>query len=147
LRRARAPALPSVSPQLLAFVLVAALVAVLSILPILPQIAHGGVGLGSQIYDHAKVAIIDGIAREGRVPPVNPFFSGPEVHSRLLYYYLLYFVGAQLRQLIGISGWEADIATTWFAAFASLLMMGALAVRVTGRLRAAWWILPLSMAG
>ena len=146
LTRGRDPASPSLPPQLLAFAVAAALIAILPILPILPQATHGGVGLGSQIYDHAKVAIIDEIAREGRLPPGIPFFSGPEAPPNLRYYYLLHFVAAQVR-LAGITGWEADIASTWFVAFASLLAMAALAVRTAGRLRAAWWVLPLSMAG
>ncbi len=41
--------------------------------------------------------------------------------------------------LFGASGWEADIALTWFTAFASLALMMGLAVWLGGRRLAALW--------
>ena len=39
----------------------------------------------------------------------------------------------ELALLTGISGWEADAALTWFAAFASLMLMMGLAAWFGGR--------------
>ena len=49
-----------------------------------------------------------------------------------------------LALLTGISGWEADAALTWFAAFASLMLMMGLAAWIAGRAAAALWVLPLA---
>ena len=77
------------------------------------------------MFDHAKAAIIDDIVRLG-LPPGNPFFGAPE--PRLVYYYLWHFSAAIPAALWRTSGWEADIALTWFTAFASLCLMMGLAV-------------------
>jgi hypothetical protein len=59
------------------------------------------------------------------LPPANPFFGEFGERGRLAYYYLWYFSAAQLAIMTGLTGWEADIALTWFSAFSSLtLMMG-----------------------
>ena len=39
--------------------------------------------------------------------------------------------------MTGVSGWEADAGLTWFTAFASLLLMMAVAVWIGGRTSAA----------
>jgi hypothetical protein len=46
--------------------------------------------------------------------------------------------------MIGVSGWEADAALTWFTAFASLLAMIGLAVRMGGRSSAALAVVVLA---
>lgn len=103
---------------------------------ILPKPWDGGVVLASPIYDHAKVAMIDEMVRFG-VPPGNPFFGESGEPARLAYYYLWHFTAAEMAVLLGVSGWEADAAMTWFSAFASLMLMAGLAVRLSGQRRAA----------
>ncbi|MCC6887631.1 MAG: hypothetical protein IT536_03770 [Hyphomicrobiales bacterium] len=102
---------------------------------ILPKYDDGAVVLAAQIFDHAKVAIIDEMVRLG-LPPGNPFFGEQEPPSRLAYYYLLHFSAAEIALITGISGWEADAALTWFSAFASLMLMVGLATWIGGRLAA-----------
>jgi hypothetical protein len=103
---------------------------------ILPKFAGDAVYLAAPIFDHAKVAMIDEMARLG-LPPGNPFFGEEGQASRLVYYYLLHFSAAELALLLGISGWEADAALTWFSAFASLMLMIGLATWISGRRMAA----------
>jgi hypothetical protein len=87
---------------------------------LLPKITATGVQLADPIFDHAKIAIVDAMTRQG-LPPVNPVFAS----GRLVYYYLWHFSAAELALALGVSGWEADIGLTWFTAFASLtLTMG-----------------------
>lgn len=122
-----------------------AMAALLALAPasgIVPKLGGDGVRLAAPMYDHAKIALIDDIARLG-LPPGNPFIGddGP-----LGYYYLWHFGAAFLAKLLGASGWEADIALTWLTAFASLSLMMALAVALAGRRSAALWVVPLSLA-
>lgn len=121
----------------------AACLAVVPALAVWPKYRDGGVVLSEAMFDHSKVAIINDILRLG-LPPGNPFFaeSGP----RLVYYYLWHFSAAIPAALFGASGWEADIALTWFTAFASLALMMGLAVRLSGRGIAAWLVVLLSLA-
>jgi hypothetical protein len=110
-----------------------ALAALLALAPsaaILPKLSGDAVYLAAPIFDHAKVALIQDMMNFG-VPPGNPFFSDP--FPRLSYYYLWHFSAAELALAAGISGWEADIAMTWFSAFASLTMMMGLGVWLGGR--------------
>ena len=74
------------------------------------------------------------------LPPVNPFFGEIGGSDRLAYYYLFYFSAAQLALALGLSGWEADIAMTWFSAFGSLSLMMALAVWLSKNSFAAIWV-------
>lgn len=113
---------------------------------ILPKISGDAVHLGAPIFDHAKIAIVDAIARQG-LPPVNPVFSESGTNAPFAYYYLWHFSAAELRLLLGISGWEADAGQTWFTAFASLALTMALAVRLSGHRLAACLVLPLAFSG
>ncbi|HUC10131.1 MAG TPA: hypothetical protein VL985_06855 [Stellaceae bacterium] len=103
---------------------VAALLAIVPTLAVWPKYDQGGVVLSEAMFDHSKAAIIDDVVRLG-LPPGNPFYaeSGP----RLIYYYLWHFSAAVPAELLGASGWEADIALTWFTAFAALSLMIGLA--------------------
>ncbi len=89
--------------------------------------------LADPVFDHAKVALIDDMARLG-LPPGNPFFAdgGP-----FAYYYLWHFGAAEVARLLGVSGWAADAGLTWFAAFAALAAMMGLAVWLSRRASAA----------
>ncbi len=120
----------------------AAMIAALVAAAIMPK--EGGTVLASPIFDHAKVAIVDEIARLG-VPPGNPFFAaqGP----RLPYYYLWHFSAAEIALAFGVTGWTADAALTGVTAFASLTAMIALAVWWGGRSAAAWLLLLLALTG
>jgi hypothetical protein len=99
---------------------------------VLPKILPEGIALADPLYDHAKIALVDEIVRTG-VPPANPFIGtvdgGP---GSVAYYYYWLFGAAQLALITGASGWEADAAATWFAAFASLTLMCGLAFRLSG---------------
>ena len=125
----------------------AALLATLPAIALLPKHVADGVILAGPIFDHSKVAIIDEMARLG-VPAGNPFFGeAGEGAARLVYYYLWHFGAAELVLALGVSGWEADVAMTWFTAFASLALMMGLAVRFRARRSAALWVIPFAVAG
>jgi hypothetical protein len=121
----------------------AALLAAAPALAVWPKRGGGGVVLSGAMFDHSKVAIIDDIVRLG-LPPGNPFFAGGG--PRLAYYYLWHFNAAIPCTLFGASGWESDIALTWFTAFASLALMMGLSAWLGGRGRAAPLVLLLSLS-
>jgi hypothetical protein len=123
----------------------AALLAIAPALAIPPKLVGDGVILAAPIFDHAKIAMIDDIARLG-LPPGNPFFGGDAVPPRLAYYYLWHVSAALVAVLLGTSGWEADAALTGFSAFASLALMMGLAVSIARRRAAALWVIALSAA-
>ena len=123
----------------------AALVAVIPALSTWPKMSAGGMVLSESMFDHSKVALIADMARHG-LPPGNPFFGGAGISPTLAYYYLWHFSAAAFGLLAGASGWEADIALTWFTAYASLTLMMGLAVWLSGRSRAACLVAMLSLA-
>jgi hypothetical protein len=127
---------PSVEVPAWAYPL-AGLLALVPTLAILPKETTDGIALAGPMFDHAKVAIIDDMARLG-LPPGNPFFGA--AGDRLAYYYLWYFGAAQFARVLAVSGWEADVAMTWFTAFASLTLMMGLAVWLSRRISAALWV-------
>jgi hypothetical protein len=113
----------------------AALLALVPTAAILPKFSADGVQLADPIFDHSKVAIIDAMTRQG-LPPVNPIF-GEFASGRLSYYYLWHFSAAELALPPRVSGWDADVALTWFTAFAALVLMMGLAVWLGQRSSAA----------
>ncbi len=120
--------------------------AVLALVPasaMVPKISPAGVHLADPIFDHAKVAIIDAMTRQG-LPPVDPVFGAIGTPARLAYYYLWHFSAAELALPLHISGWEADIGLTWFTAFASLTLMMAVAVWLSERSGAAILVVALA---
>ena len=126
-----------------------ALAAILAVVPavaILPKFSGDAVYVADPIFDHAKIAIVDAMARLG-LPPVNPVFSEVGIPDRLAYYYLWHFSAAAMALTLGTSGWEADVGLTWFSAFASLVLMMGLAVWLSRRSRAAIWVVALAAAG
>jgi hypothetical protein len=124
-REPSGPALP------LWILVAAALVAVGPAAAILPKISTAGVALADPLYDHAKIALVDEIVRAG-VPPANPFVGTGDGPGGIAYYYYWLFGTAELALLSGTRGWAADVAATWFTAFASLTIMGGLAFRLSG---------------
>jgi hypothetical protein len=127
----RRPEMPGPSLPMWIFA-AAALVAAGPAAGILPKISAAGVALADPIYDHAKIALVDEIVRTG-VPPANPFVgAGDGSSGSTAYYYYWLFGAAQLALITGASGWEADVAATWFTAFASLSLMCGMAFRLSG---------------
>jgi len=120
----------------------AAALAILPALAVCPKLREGGLVLAEPLFDHAKIAIVDDIARLG-LPPGNPFFGEA---GGLAYYYLWHFSAAAIAALVGANGWEADIALTWFTGFASLALMMGLAVQLGGQRLAAPLVVLLSLA-
>ncbi len=119
--------------------LIAVLLALSAAAAIAPKEVKDGILLSDQIFDHAKIAIIDDMARQG-LPPGNPFMAHDGADGRLAYYYLWYFSAAELSRVLGISGWEADIGLTFFSVLVSLAVMMAMAARLSGRRMAAVWV-------
>lgn len=124
----------------------AALLALAPASAIVPKFAGDAVYLASPLFDHSKIAIIDAMARQG-LPPVNPIFAAHGAAGHLAYYYLWHFSAAALSLPFHASGWEADIALTWFTAFASLTLMMALAVWIGENRYAAILVVILAAAG
>jgi hypothetical protein len=124
----------------------AAVVALLPAATILPKSSGGAVWLADATFDHAKIAMIDAMARLG-LPPVNPVFGKADALSGLAYYYLWHFSAAEIALITSMSGWEADVGLTWFTAFASLSLMMGLAVWLSKRGAAALFVVALAAAG
>jgi hypothetical protein len=135
----RADVIASAGPSW-AYVLAASL-AIAPAAAVLPKLVGDAAYLAGPVFDHAKVALIDDVMKFG-LPPGNPFFG--DASPRLTYYYLWHFSAAELALAIGISGWEADVAMTWFSAFSSLAVMMGLAAWLGGR-AAAILVVILSM--
>jgi hypothetical protein len=124
----------------------AAILALAPAAAVLPKAVPDGIGLAMPIFDHAKVAIIDHIARGG-LPASNPFFGPVGEPSPLAYYYLWHFSAAELSLLTGVTGWEADAAMAWFTAFSGLTLMAGLAVWFGIRASGAAWALLFAFSG
>jgi hypothetical protein len=124
---------------------VAAVLAVVPAIAIVPKISAGAVHLADPIFDHSKIAIIDAMTRQG-LPPVNPVFGEIGSHLPFAYYYLWHFSAAEVALPLHVSGWEADIGLTWFTAFGSLTLMMGLAVWLSGRSTAALWVVVVAAA-
>src|SRR3974390_3193422 len=129
------PAQPSARPMPLWIFAAAALMAVGPAIALVPKAAPDGIALARPIFDHAKIALVDEMVRSG-VPPTNPFIGGASEPGRIAYYYFWLFGAAQLALVSGARGWEADIAATWFTAFATLVLMSGLAFHLSGQRRA-----------
>jgi len=135
-----------VPPLPLWLCLAAAVMATGPAVAVLPKFVGGGVAVAPALFDHAKIALIDQIVREG-IPPVNPVYGGTEAPEGVAYYYLWQFGAAQLAQLTGATGWEADAAASWLTAFSTLLLMAGLARHFSGRALAAFLAIGLSGLG
>ncbi len=123
----------------------AGLLALVPTSAIVPKFSAGGVHLADPIFDHAKIAAISAMMRQG-LPPVDPVFGAVGGSARLAYYYLWHFSAAELAMPLRISGWEADIGLTWFTALASLLAMMGIAVWLSQRSGAAILVVALAAA-
>lgn len=120
------------TPLHLAAFAAAALLALAPMAGVLPKEVAEGMVLAPPIFDHSKIAMVDEMIRSG-VPAANAFYGEAGSPGRVAYYYLWHFSAAVVGVLIGVRGWEADAALTWFTAFASLSMMAGIAVSLSGR--------------
>ena len=102
------------------------------------------VALAGPIFDHSKVALVNEIAQSG-LPAVNPVFGEVGQPATLPYYYLWHFSAASMALAANVSGWTADIAVSWFTAFASLTLMMGLAAWLGRSAMAAAWALVLAL--
>jgi hypothetical protein len=112
---------------------------------ILAKMSGDLVYLADPMIDHSKIAMIDAMMRQG-LPPVDPAFGAAGPHGQLFYYYLWHFSAAQLALPLHVSGWEADIALTWFTAFASLSLLMGIAVWLGKQSMAAIWVVGFAAA-
>ncbi|OUD14148.1 hypothetical protein [Thioflexithrix psekupsensis] len=99
---------------------------------IYPFVFQEGLFVNTHIFDHAKVAMLDGIAREG-VLPLNPYYAPEGERIVLIYYFLWHFMGAHIKLLTGAAGWPVDVAMTGITAFVTLNFLVALAFLVARR--------------
>jgi hypothetical protein len=127
----------SLSTTLWPLVAIAGLLALLPMAGELPKIVADGVQFAGPVFDHAKIAVIDEMLRTG-VPPANPVFEPGGGAGQISYYYFWLFGAAELGHVTSSSGWEADIASSWFTAFASLLLIGGIAFQIGRRLAAVY---------
>lgn len=125
----------------------AGLLALVPAMAVLPKAASdGAIHLAAPVYDHAKVPLVDELARAPMVPPANPFYGAAGAPGQVAYYYLWHFGAAQLARLTGASGWEADAAATVFTSFSALALVAGLALRLApglGPRLAPEWAVPL----
>jgi hypothetical protein len=145
---------PDAAPALPAWSYAAA--AILALGPaaaLVPKLSADDVQLADPIFDHAKIAAVDAMARQG-LPPVNPIFGAFGAAGRLAYYYLWHFSAAEivlaLRPAVAsignVIGWEAAIGLTWFTAFASLTLTMGVAVWLSKKPGAALLVVLLAAA-
>lgn len=132
----------------LGLLIAAVLWSLLPTLLIYPFVHQDALFVSDKIFDHAKVAIVDAIVREG-LPPLNPYYAPEGERILLLYYYLWHFLAAQLKLLLNISGWQAEVAMSGFTAFATLNTLVALAGFCSQKRRqvAAWFVIVLAFLG
>jgi len=124
----------------------AAVCAMIPTFHIFPVVYQDGLFINVPIFDHAKIAIVDAIAREGLLP-INPYYAPAGERIPLTYYYLWHFFASQIKLLTHVTGWQAEVALNWFTAFASLSFLSALAIHFTQKARAGLFILLLALTG
>ncbi len=124
----------------------AALCAMIPTMNIFPAVYQDALFVNGQIYDHAKIAIVDAIAREGLLP-INPYYAPDGETIPLIYYYTWQFLASQLKLLAGATGWQVEVAFNWFTGLASLSFLCALAIRMTQKARAGVFLLLFALTG
>ncbi|EIJ42113.1 hypothetical protein BegalDRAFT_1213 [Beggiatoa alba B18LD] len=115
-----------------------------SLLPtvmIIPFFRDNGLYVIEMIFDHAKIALVDSIAREGLLP-VNPYYAPDGETIPLIYYYTWHFLASQLKILIpNIQGWSVEVAFNWFTGFAVMGFLMGLATRISQQAKAGAFVL------
>jgi hypothetical protein len=120
--------------------LLAGLVAVIIVLDLFPWRADDRLYFMWEAYDHVKVAMVDGMVREG-LPPRNPYYSPDGEAIPLVYYYGTHFLAASVCKLTGIAGWPGDVVVSWYAAFAFITLCAGWAIRWAGAAAGKWAVL------
>ncbi len=111
-----------------------------------PFMEQEGLFVDTPIFDHAKVAIVDAIARQGLLP-INPYYAPEGQTIPLIYYYTWHFLASQLKFLVEVTGWQAEVAFNWFTGFATLSFLSALAIRFTQRPLAGFLVILFALGG
>ncbi len=119
--------------------------ALMPMMAVMPKLSAGGLTLSPPMFDHVKIAVVDGIVRSG-LPVQNPFLGGAG-SPPLAYYYLWHFSAAELAAVLGIGGWAAEAAMTGVTAFSSLALAMAIAKAIGGRSLACAAVVLFSAAG
>jgi len=132
--------------KLIGILLLVAVWALFPISHIFPIIWDNGLYFRHQIFDHSKIALVDAICRNG-LPAVSPYYAVDGIPVPLNYYYHWHFLAAVLKKVTGISGWLADVALTWYTAFAGVLFLCAIAIRLAKDALAAVWLLLFCLCG
>jgi len=112
---------------------------------IFPTFYQGGLFVNDHIFDHAKVAIVDAIARQGLLP-INPYYAPNGETIPLIYYYTWHFLTSQVKLLANVTGWQAEVAMNWFTGFATIAFLSAIAIRVTKQALAGALLLLFALA-
>jgi hypothetical protein len=107
---------------------------------IFPAVRNNGLYVNEMLFDHTKVAIGDAMVRQG-FPVKNPFYAPGGKHVLLTYYYLWHFLASQMKVLVGVDGWPADVAMTAYTSFAAAGLLVVLAVQLSGRAAAGFVVL------
>ena len=113
---------------------------------IFPFLYESGLFVNIQIFDHMKISIIDSIVREG-LPPLNPYYAPEGERIPLVYYYAWHFDVSMIKLVTGVSSWQAEVAFTWFTSFTTLGFLAAIAIRITGKQLAGFFVLLLAFTG
>jgi hypothetical protein len=139
------PAIGSPKSRIQLWLLLAgALILSASVIPaVFPHVSGDDVALAPPIFDHSKIALVNEIAQSG-LPAVNPMFGEAGRPAPLPYYYLWHFSAAAMALSANVTGWEADVALTWFTALATLVLMMGLAAYIGRSIAAAGWALALA---
>ncbi|MGD9170894.1 MAG: hypothetical protein PVI97_12645 [Candidatus Thiodiazotropha sp.] len=115
----------------------------LPVLDIIPLVHGEGIFVNINIFDHLKIAIVDSIVREG-FPVLNPFYAPGGEKVPLIYYYGWHFLVAQVKLLSVATGWQAEVACSWFTVFAIVALLIGVAIRLSGKTRAGIFVLLLA---
>ena len=120
--------------------------AIIPTIDIFPALYQNGLFVNDRIFDHAKVALVDAIVREG-MPPINPYYAPNGETIPLIYYYTWHFLVSQVKLIANVTGWQAEVAFNWFTGFATISFLSALAIRITKKAITGFLLLILALAG
>jgi hypothetical protein len=139
--------IPSISNSATILLIIAAMLwAAIPAMTIYPGLYKGALYADREIGDHLKIGMVDGIAREG-MPARNPFYAPDGKRILLSYSYGWHFLAAELKKLTRVSGWEAEVAMTWYTGFAMICFLAAIACGLTGKASAGLWVVLLAITG
>ena len=118
-----------------------------------PFTRDGGIYTNDPLSDHVKIAFTDAIVREG-MPLKNPFYalaaqngSPPGQRILLSYSYAWYLPNAMVKKLSHASGWQVEVAMTWFTSFVIWTFLAAIACAISGSAAAGFWLIVVAACG